>query len=95
MNLMQLFRSASQSHKESSASVAKERLRILVAHERMSRANHDFLPAMQKDILEVVQKYIEVAQEHINIRLDSEGDYSILEVNVQLPEGEQTPHTPL
>ncbi|WP_420797628.1 cell division topological specificity factor MinE [Candidatus Sororendozoicomonas aggregata] len=90
MNLMQLFRSANQSNKEGSASVAKERLQILVAHERISRASHEFLPAMQKDILEVVQKYIEVAQEHINIRLDNEGDCSILEVNVQLPEGEQT-----
>ena len=87
MSLMQLFRMSNNTNKEEkSASVAKERLQIIVAHERMSRSGHDFLPAMQKDILEVVRKYIEVHQENINIRLDSEGDCSILEVNVQLPE---------
>lgn len=89
MNLMQLFRASAQNIKtDRSASVAKERLQIIVAHERMSRGGHDFLPAMQKDILDVVRKYIEVGQENINIRLDKEGDYSILEVNVQLPEVE-------
>ncbi len=87
MSLMQLFRMSNNNNKEEkSASVAKERLQIIVAHERMSRSGHDFLPAMQKDILEVVRKYIEVNQENINIRLDNEGDCSILEVNVQLPE---------
>ncbi|MDD7805647.1 MAG: cell division topological specificity factor MinE [Endozoicomonas sp. (ex Botrylloides leachii)] len=86
---MQLFRASSNDEKKhSSASVAKERLQIIVAHERMSRGGHDFLPAMQKDILSVVKKYIEVNQENINIRLDNEGDYSILEVNVQLPDTE-------
>ncbi|WP_263078670.1 cell division topological specificity factor MinE [Endozoicomonas sp. Mp262] len=88
MSLMQLFRMSNTKEKKS-ASVAKERLQILVAHERLSRSgSHDFLPAMQKDILKVVRKYIEVNQENINIRLDNEGDCSILEVNVQLPEKE-------
>ena len=89
MNLMQLFRtSVNQEKKNNSASIAKERLQIIVAHERMNRGSHDFLPAMQKDILDVVNKYISVNQENINIRLDHEGDRSILEVNVQLPDNE-------
>ncbi|MGI9274145.1 MAG: cell division topological specificity factor MinE [Endozoicomonas sp.] len=83
MSLLQLFRSNKENN---SASMAKERLQIIVAHERMSRSGHDFLPAMQQDILAVVKKYIEADQEHISIRLDKDGDCSVLEVNVQLPE---------
>ena len=83
MSLLQLFRSNKEGN---SASMAKERLQIIVAHERLNRGGHDFLPAMQQDILAVVKKYIEADQEQISIRLDKDGDYSVLEVNVQLPE---------
>lgn len=83
MNIMQLFRSRKS---EGSAAIAKERLRIIVAHERGSRNGRDFLPAMERDILKVVQKYISVQQECIDIKLDSQDGCSILEVNVQLPD---------
>ncbi len=83
MSLLQLFRSGKE---DNSAVVAKERLQIIVAHERISRDGHDFVPAMQQDILNVIQKYIQVHQEDICIKLDRDGDYSVLEVNVQLPD---------
>ncbi len=83
MNIMQLFRSRKS---VGSAAIAKERLRIIVAHERGSRNGRDFLPAMERDILKVVQKYISVQQECIDIKLDSQDGCSILEVNVQLPD---------
>ena len=83
MNIMQLFRTRKS---EGSAAIAKERLKIIVAHQRGSRNGRDFLPAMERDILEVVQKYIVVQQECIDIKLDAQDGYSILEVNVQLPD---------
>lgn len=83
MNIMQLFRSRKA---QGSAAIAKERLRIIVAHERGSRNGRDFLPAMERDILKVVQKYIAVQQECIDIKLDAQDGCSILEVNVQLPD---------
>ncbi len=82
MSLMQLFRSRKE---ENSAEIAKERLRIIVAHERSNRSGQDFLPAMKQDILQVVQKYIEVHKDNIEIKLESQSGCSILEVNVQLP----------
>ncbi|WP_067520079.1 cell division topological specificity factor MinE [Endozoicomonas ascidiicola] len=82
MSLMQLFRTRKE---DNSAAIAKERLRIIVAHERGSRNGRDFLPDMERDILEVIRKYVEVQQECIDIKLDSQDDCSILEVNVQLP----------
>lgn len=83
MNLRQLFR---PNREKKTASIAKERLQILVAHERAQRNGHDFLPDMQKDILKVVQKYIQADHDTINISLDRQDSYSVLEVNVQLPE---------
>ena len=86
MNIRQLFR---PNKEKKSASVAKERLQILIAHERAQRNGYDFLPDMQKDILKVVQKYIQASHDNINISLDRQDSYSILEVNVQLPDKQE------
>ena len=84
MNIRQLFRTQ---HKDdnSSASIAKERLQIIVAHERIQRNGQDFLPAMQKDILNVVRKYIIATEDSINVKLEQQESFSVLEVNVHLP----------
>lgn len=73
--------------KKTSASVAKERLQIIVAHERLSRSAPDFLPMLQKDILDVIAKYIPIDQELIKVNLEREGDCDVLELNVTLPVG--------
>ena len=83
MSLLQIFRGSKE---DNSAETAKERLQIIVAHERISRHTRNVLPAMQKDILDVVRKYIDVDESGISIHLDHDGDCSVLEVNVQLPE---------
>jgi cell division topological specificity factor len=72
--------------KKDSASQAKERLQILISHERQNRHGPDFLPAMQQEILSVVKKYVEIQDDQVNIRLDQQGDASVLELNVILPE---------
>jgi len=72
--------------KKSSAAAAKERLQILISHERQSRHGPDFLPELQRDILAVVKKYVAVRDDHVSIRLDRVGDASVLELNVTLPE---------
>ena len=72
--------------KKSSAAAAKERLQILISHERQNRHGPDFLPELQRDILAVVKKYVAVRDDHVSIRLDRAGDASVLELNVTLPE---------
>ena len=85
MNIRQLF----FSHKEdNSAAVAKERLQIIIAHQRIQRSGHDFIPALQQDILNVVRKYITATEDCINVKLEQQEQFSILEVNVQLPASE-------
>jgi len=68
-----------------SADVAKERLKVIVAHERSQRNAPDYLPALQQDIMAVIRKYVEIDQEQLQVDLNEEGNYSVLEVNVNLP----------
>ena len=74
--------------KSNTASIAKERLQIIVAHERAKNmeGNPDFMKDLQRDILEVVRRYLPVESEQINISMDREGDCDVLELNIVLSE---------
>lgn len=76
--------------RSNTASIAKERLQIIVAHERVKNmdGNPDFMQDLQKDILEVVRKYLPVDSEQINIAMDREGDCDVLELNIVLSDDE-------
>ncbi|MGD9947724.1 MAG: cell division topological specificity factor MinE [Desulfobulbus sp.] len=82
MNFFDFFKSK----KPGSASVAKERLQIIVAHERRRSTTPDFLPQLQNDILEVVRKYIQINEEQIKLSVDRQGDFEVLELNISLTE---------
>ena len=58
----------------------------LISHERQNRQGPDFLPDLQRDILDVVKKYVAIREDHVSVRLDRTGDASVLELNVTLPE---------
>jgi cell division topological specificity factor len=70
---------------KATASIAKERLQVLVAHERSQRNAPEFLPAMQRDIMAVISKYIELDDDQIQVHIDNHDQLSVLEVNVTLP----------
>lgn len=72
-----------------SASVAKERLQIILAREHADRDGPDFLPALKRDLLEVVGKYVDVDLDNIKVHLDRDGACEILELNITLPETAQ------
>ncbi len=71
--------------KKTSAAAARERLQILISHERQNRQGPDFLPDLQRDILNVVKRYVAIRDDHVSVRLDRTGDASVLELNVTLP----------
>jgi len=71
--------------KTSSASIAKERLQIVLAHERVGRSGPDFLPLLQKELLAVVAKYIAVKDDMIHVTLGKAGTASVLEINIEMP----------
>ncbi|RUM93785.1 MAG: cell division topological specificity factor MinE [Thiothrix sp.] len=86
MRLIDFFR---KNQKPSSASVARERLQILVAHERIERHTNSYLPQLKEDLLKVIRKYVEVDQESINVQLEMDGSQEILELNIVLPEKDE------
>jgi cell division topological specificity factor len=72
--------------KPKSAAAAKERLQIIIAHERSDRNAPDFLPALRQELIAVISKYTKVSQEDIKISLDRQGNLEVLDVNVVLPD---------
>ena len=73
--------------KKKTASVAKERLQIILAHERGSRAAEpDFLPSLQKDLLAVISKYIKIDANDIKVHLERDASMEVLEVKIELPD---------
>lgn len=72
--------------KKDSAAIAKERLQILVAHQRNRSNQPDFLPAMQQELLEVIRKYMPISRDQVQVSLDDQEGCSILELNITLPD---------
>ncbi|MEW6765341.1 MAG: cell division topological specificity factor MinE [Pseudomonadota bacterium] len=85
MSLLNFFRGK----KESTAKQAKERLQIIIAHERaQTRGGHDFLPKLEKELLEVIRRYVNVSDEAVKVKLDREDGVEVLELNIVLPESD-------
>ena len=84
MNLLDLFRSK----RESSASTAKERLQIIVSHERTRklRGNSINLQELKQKLVSVISQYLHIDEQEFSVQLQHDADHSILELNVTLPE---------
>ncbi len=88
---MGLFSYLKKSKKKSTADIAKERLQIIVAHQRLDRAPEigqkpAYLAQLQKEIMEVIKKHVEVNADQIKVELSQNADSSVLELNVTLPD---------
>jgi cell division topological specificity factor len=72
--------------KKSSANVAKERLRIILAHERLTGddGTPDYLPQLQKELMEVISKYVKINPEDIKVNLERQGQLDVLEVKIEM-----------
>lgn len=82
---MSLFDFLRRTQQRSSAQTAKDRLQIILAHERQDRAQPDYLPLLQKDILDVIRNYVEVANDKVQMRLQRDDLMSTLEIEIELP----------
>ena len=74
--------------KKKTASVAKERLQIILAHERSGRnaAAPDYLPDLQRELMAVISKYVKINLADIKVNLERQGNLEVLEVKIELPE---------
>ena len=77
-----------RSEKKETASIARERLQIIFAHERGKQHQPEYLPEMQQEILDVIRKYIAVDQDKVDIHIDKNECYSVLDINIILGESD-------
>ena len=83
MGIFNFFRSRSD---DTTAKVAKDRLQVLIAHERSDRNGPDFLPMLRKDILDVIKKYVAVGEDSVSVNVEQQDSCDVLELNITLPE---------
>jgi cell division topological specificity factor len=72
--------------KSKTANVAKERLQIIISHERVARSTNNLdLPTLKQELLAVIAKYIKIDEQQISVQLEREDNCSVLELNITLP----------
>lgn len=73
--------------KKRTASVAKERLQIILAHERSARTRRpNYLPALQRELVAVISKYVSIRPGDIKVNLQRQDNLEVLEVKIELPD---------
>jgi cell division topological specificity factor len=72
--------------KKKTAAVATERLQIILAHERSGRSKADYLPALQRELVAVISKYVSISPDDIKVHLERQDDLEVLEVKIELPD---------
>ncbi len=81
MGLLDVFRS----EKKASAQIAKERLQVVVAQRRAATGGQpDYFPALQRDLLAVIRKYVDVSDNAVEMDLEQQDDLDVLELNIKL-----------
>ncbi len=78
MSLFNLFR-------RGSAPVARERLQILLAHERSARSQPDLLGILREEILTVISRHVPFEPDRVQIKMDRGKSVSTLEVEIEIP----------
>ena len=72
--------------RKDTASVAKERIQIIISHERSQRNAPDFIPKLQEEILAVIAKYVPINRDKISVNVERLDDSSVLELNITMPD---------
>lgn len=98
MSILDLFRSRPRVPAAVSsaptAPVAKERLQILLTHERAARSQPEYLPRLRRELLDVIARYTQIEEEKISVHYENKGNTSKLELNIELPHAGETSARP-
>jgi cell division topological specificity factor len=70
----------------SSAPVARDRLQVLLAHERTLSSRPDLVAVLQKEILAVIARHIPIDQDKVVVKLDRSAKVSTLEIDIEMPD---------
>jgi cell division topological specificity factor len=82
MNLFNFF----NFNRRTSAPVARERLQVLLAHERtIVGGESDLVATLREEIMAVIAKHMAVAQDNVQIKMERGASVSTLEVDIEIP----------
>ncbi|MFC7521221.1 cell division topological specificity factor MinE [Xanthomonas populi] len=73
-------------NKKNTAETAKNRLQIIIAQERNHRGGPDYLPLLQRELLGVIKKYVNIDADAVRVDLVKDGEHDVLDISVALPE---------
>jgi cell division topological specificity factor len=79
MNIFRFF------NRQSSAPTARERLQVLLAHERASVGHSDLVARLREEILAVIAKHVQVDRDKVNVKMDRGEQVSTLEIDIEIP----------
>lgn len=74
--------------KKNSASIAKDRLQLILINERSNGRSPDFLQQMQQELIAVISKYVRINPDDIKVNLDRQDSLEVLEVKIEMPQAE-------
>ncbi|HEV2896704.1 cell division topological specificity factor MinE [Allomesorhizobium camelthorni] len=69
----------------SSAPKARERLQVLLAHERSSVGQSDLVVRLREEILSVIGKHVKIDRDKVTVKMDRGEKVSTLEIDVEIP----------
>ncbi len=72
-------------NKRTSAPVARERLQILLAHERVSGGHSQLVAVLQEEILAVIAKHMQIDRDKVVVKLDRGDEVSTLAIDIEMP----------
>jgi cell division topological specificity factor len=67
------------------APVARERLQILLAHERVALGPRDLVAILRDELLATIARHVEIDPEKLSVKMDRAGAFSTLEIDVEIP----------
>ncbi|KQT88201.1 cell division topological specificity factor MinE [Aurantimonas sp. Leaf443] len=72
-------------NRRSTAPMARERLQILLAHERTVVGHSDLVALLREEILSVIARHVPIDREKVNVKMDRGDQVSTLEVDIEIP----------
>lgn len=79
MSILDIFK------RQKSAPMARERLQVLLAHERSSIGQTDLVTILREEILAVISKHVQLDADKVQVKLDRDKNVSLLEIDVEIP----------
>lgn len=79
MNLLSFF------GRRATAPVARDRLQILLAHERTIAGGSDLVALLREEILAVIKKHVSVDADKVQVKMERGAAMSTLEVDIEIP----------